>query len=125
MEEREPLWMVGHDISHFSTKKVFIFCTLYLFADIKTLTLNDDNGVSVSFSAVTTAIICLLVTVSVGMVLCWCMWYKKGKRQISASEGPQQRNKQMKESIYDEPLDTVISLSDNQAYGCVSVNQRN
>ena len=75
---------------------------------------NGDNpAVSVIAGAVT-----LIVTLPVGVVLgCCAMWYIMRRRQGHTLEHPEQKMEQIQEAIYDEPLETTIHLSDNQAYG--------
>ena len=59
-----------------------------------------------------------IVTLPIGVVLgCCAMWYMMRHRQGHTLEHPEQKMEQMQEAIYDEPLETTIHLSDNQAYG--------
>ena len=75
------------------------------------------NGNCVAASVIA-GTVTLLVTLPVGVVLgCCAMWYMMRCRQGHTLESPEQKMEQMQEAIYDEPLETTIQLSDNQAYG--------
>ena len=53
----------------------------------------------------------------VGVVLGCCgMWCMMRRRHDHTFEHPKQK-KQVQEAIYDEPLETAIPLSNNEAYG--------
>ena len=41
------------------------------------------------------------------------------------SEGHQQKMEQVPEAIYEEPPETAIPLSDNQAYGHIDTQRKN
>ena len=82
--------------------------------------IGDDNGPNVDCVAasVIAGAVTLLVTLPVGVVLGCCgMWYMMRRRQGHTLERTEQKMEQMQEAIYDEPLETTIHLSDNQAYG--------
>ena len=81
--------------------------------------IGDDNGPNVDCVAasVIAGAVTLIVTLPVGVVLGCCgMWYMMRHRQGHTLERPEQKIEQMQEAIYDEPLETTIHLSDNQAY---------
>ena len=98
----------------------------YCYTDIPSLTLNDGGGTSISagVAAGIAGIITLLVTLPVGVILgCCSMWYMRRHGQGSSNEHLQQKIEQLKEDIYDEPLQIAIPLNDNQAYGHIDVKR--
>ena len=54
-------------------------------------------------------------------------WYgkKRGQGPSIHSEGDQHKSQQVQEAIYEEPPETAIPLSDNQAYGHIDIQRRN
>ena len=80
---------------------------------------NDDGAnVDCVAASVIAGAVTLIVTLPVSMVLGCCgMLYFMRRRQGYTLERPEQKMEQMQEAIYDEPLETTIHLSDNQAYG--------
>ena len=90
------------------------------------MTLNDGGGASVStgVAAGIAGVITLLVTLPVGVILgCCSMWYMRRHGQGSTTEHLQQKTKQLKEDIYDEPLQIAIPVNANQAYGHIDVKR--
>ena len=59
----------------------------------------------------------LLLTFPVGVVIgVGVAWYGQKCGQGPTSEGDQHKSQQVQEAIYEEPPDSAIPLSDNQAY---------
>ena len=52
-------------------------------------------------------------------------WYGKRCGQVPSSEGDQHKSQQVQEAIYEEPPETAIPLSDNQAYGHTDMQRKN
>ena len=89
----------------------FVICIVDLIGN------DGANGNCVAASVITGAVT-LIVILPVGVVLGCCgMWYMMRRRQGHTLECPEQKMEQIQEAIYDEPLETTIHLSDNQAYG--------
>ena len=64
----------------------------------------------------------LLLTFPVGVVIgVGVAWYGKRCGQGPTSEGDQHKSQQVQEAIYEEPSETAIPLSDNQAYNVVTL----
>ena len=88
------------------------------------LTVAGDASISAGAAAGIAGVITLLVTLPVGVVLGYCgMWCRKRQGQGSTNESVQQRMEQLKEDIYDLPLETAIPVSDNQAYAHIDVKR--
>ena len=86
-----------------------------------------DDGLSAGAVAGITFTISLLVALPVGVVIglgvAWWVW-RHG--QGPTSEGPQQKTEQqLQGAIYEEPVETVIPLSDNLAYDHVDLKRKN
>ena len=70
----------------------------------------------------------LLLALPVGVVIgVGVTWYGKRRGQGPSihSEGDQHKSQQVQEAIYEEPPETAIPLSDNQAYGHIDIQRRN
>ena len=70
----------------------------------------------------------LLLALPVGVVICLGVaWYgkKHGQGPSIHSEGYQHKSQQVQEAIYEEPPETAIPLSDNQAYGHIDMQRKN
>ena len=52
-------------------------------------------------------------------------WYGKRRGRGPTSEGDQHKSQQVQEAIYEEPPETAIPLSDNQAYGHIDMQRKN
>ena len=86
----------------------------------------DDSCDKLSASAVRTAagisvVVTLVVAVPVGVVLGFCGTLCLRRRRRASSEGDK------REEVYEEPVavapvETVFSLSDNQAYGKINIH---
>ena len=86
----------------------------------------EKTDFSAGGAAGITFTITLLVALSVGVVIglgvSWWVW-RHG--QGPTSEGPQQKtDQQLQGAIYEEPVETVIPLSDNLAYGHVDLKRK-
>ena len=69
--------------------------------------------------AVIAVTVTLLLALPVGVVIgVRVAWYGKrcGQGPSTHSEGDQHKSQQVQEAIYEEPPETAIPLSDNQAY---------
>ena len=93
--------------------------SLCLCLDISTLGLNGNNCLSDGVAAGIAAATTFLLTMSVGVVLGWCLWYKMRKNRAPTVDGTREKIEQLQETIYDEPLEPAIPLTDNEAYGKV------
>ena len=68
----------------------------------------------------------LLLALPVGVVIGLCVaWYGMRHDRDPTSEGHQQKMEQVPEAIYEEPPETAIPLSDNQAYGHIDTQRKN
>ena len=70
----------------------------------------------------------LLLALPVGVVIGLGMaWYGKRHDQGPSIHGEDEQHKsqQVQEAIYEEPPETAIPLSDNQAYGHIDIQRRN
>ena len=81
-----------------------------------------------SFADSDTVFIELNLALPVGVVICLGVaWYGKrhGQGPSIHSEGDQHKSQQVQEAIYEEPPETAIPLSDNQAYGHFDTQRKN
>ena len=80
---------------------------------------NDDGANSGCISAAVIAgAITLLLTLPVGVALGCCgMWCMMRRRHNHTLEKSKENMEQVQETIYDEPQETAIPLSENEAYG--------
>ena len=68
----------------------------------------------------------LLLALPVGVVIgLGVAWYVMRRGRDPTSEGHQQKMEQVQEAIYEEPPETTIPLSDNQAYGHFDIQRKN
>ena len=68
----------------------------------------------------------LLLTLPVGVVIgLGVAWYVMRRGRDPTSEGHQQKMEQVQEAIYEEPPETTVPLSDNQAYGHIVTQRKN
>ena len=65
-------------------------------------------GIAVTVTLLLTLPVCVVISLGVA----WNV-----TRRGSSSEGHQQKSQQVQDPIYEEPPETAIPLSDNQAYG--------
>ena len=70
--------------------------------------------------------ITLLLALPVGVVIgVGVAWYSKRCGRGPTSKGDQHKSQQVQEAIYEEPPETAIPLSDNQAYGHFDTQRKN
>ena len=123
MEERDSLWMVGNLVKwHVKVFHDFnlLNCLLIdIFAEEHSFSAGGAAGITFTI----TLLVALPVGVVIGLGVAWWVW-RCG--QVPTSEGPQQKTEQqLQGAIYEEPVETVIPLSDNLAYGHVDLKRKN
>ena len=68
----------------------------------------------------------LLLALPVGVVIgLGVAWYGMRCVRNPTSKSHQQKMEQVQEAIYEEPPETAIPLSDNQAYGHIDTQRKN
>ena len=78
---------------------------------------SEGEDLSAGAVAGIAVIVTLLLALPVGVVIgVRVAWYGKRCGQGLTSEGDQHKSQQVQEAIYEEPPDSAIPLSDNQAY---------
>ena len=79
-------------------------------------------GAVAGIAVTVTLLLALPVGVVIGMGVAW---YVSRRVRDPTSEGHQQKMEQVQEAIYEEPPETAIPLSDNQAYGHIDTQRKN
>ena len=79
-------------------------------------------GVAAGIAVTATLLLALPVSVVIGLGVAWC---GMGRGRGPTSEGGQQKCHQLQGAINDGPLETTISLRDNQAYGYLDMQRIN
>ena len=89
-------------------------------------------GAVAGIAVTVTLLLALPVGVVIGLGVAWNVTRhgtsSEGDQQKSPSihsEGHQQKMEQVQEAIYEEPPETAIPLSDNQAYGHIDMQRKN
>ena len=96
-----------------------MFINIILFAEERDFSAGAAAGITFTI----TLLVALPVGVVIGLGMSWCIW-RRG--QGPTSEIPQQKTEQqLQGAIYEEPVETVIPLSDNLAYGHVDLKRKN
>ena len=123
MEERGSLWMVGN-LQLVKWHVPCTYCYIYhLFIDIFAEECNFSTGAVAGITFTITLLVALPVGVVIGLGVSW--WVRR-RCQGPTGEGPQQKTEQqLQGAIYEEPVETVIPLSDNLAYGHVDLKRKN
>ena len=81
-------------------------------------------GAVASIAVTVTLLLALPVGVVIGLGVAW-YGKRRGQGPSIHSEGDQHKSQQVQEAIYEEPPETAIPLSDNQAYGHFDIQRRN
>ena len=85
-------------------------------SEVEVLSAGAVAGIAVTV----TLLLALPVGVVIGLGVAWNV-----TRCGSNSEGDQHKSQQVQEAIYEEPPETTIPLSDNQAYGHIEMQRKN
>ena len=120
MEERRPLWMVDKMACDFT----YLHCLLIDICADECESADFSAGAVVGIAVTITLLVALPVGAVIGLAVEW--WVRRRDRGPT-SEGPQQKmEQQLQEADYEEPpLETIIPLRDNQAYGHVDLRRKN
>ena len=111
-------WHVTY--SYFNITVSYIY---HLFIDIFAEEHNFSAGATAGIAFTITLLVALPVGVVIGLGVAWWVW-RRG--QGPTSEGPQQKTEQqLQGAIYEEPVEIVIPLSDNLAYGHIARGGKN
>ena len=87
---------------------------------------SEEEVLSAGAVAGIVATVTLLLALPVGVVIgLGVAWYVMRRGRGPTSEGHQQKMEQVQEAIYEEPPETTIPLSDNQAYGHFDTQRKN
>ena len=89
---------------------------------------SEGEVLSAGAAAGITVTVTLLLALPVGVVIgLGVAWYGKrcGQDPSTHTEGDQHKSQQVQEAIYEEPPETAIPLSDNQAYGHFDIQRKN
>ena len=102
---------------------LFPFEFFHLLVDIFAESADLSAGAVAAIAITITLLVSLPVGVVIGLGVAWWVW---GHGHSPIGEGPQQKmEQQLQGADYEEPLETVIPLRDNQAYGHVELKRKN
>ena len=105
---------------------VFICMYMYISWHGEDSCKSEEEVLSAGAVASIAVTVTLLLALPVGVVIgLGVAWYGKRRGQGPSSEGEQHKSQQVQEAIYEEPPETAIPLSDNQAYGHIDMQRNN
>ena len=122
---REKIIVNGRELVSLHVTSIWLSYCLYVHRYISDECESADfsAGAAAGIAVTITLLVALPVGVVIGLGVAWWIW-RRG--QSPTSEGPQQKmEQQLQGADYEEPLETVIPLRDNLAYGHVDLKRKN
>ena len=107
---------------------MFSFAYIYISCHGEDTCKSEEEVLSAGAVAGIAVTVTLLLALPVGVAIgLGVAWYGKrcGQSPSIHSEDDQHKSQQVQEAIYEEPPETAIPLSDNQAYGHIDTQRRN
>ena len=128
MKERTLLWMVSTLVARLRQYLHIhiLSCPIVCQSNNSEDTCKSEEEVLSAGAVAGIAAVTLLLALPVGVVIgLGVAWNVMRRVRDPTSEGHQQKSQQVQEAIYEEPPETTIPLSNNQAYGHIDTQRKN